>query len=93
MGRPVNNAVLAEKIDAMLKLSDTRDKRSDERHLENVTRMDEIRTDVKDIRVETKLTNGRLSKAETKIAIHQWALGIIGAGLLVWAGAWLSKVL
>jgi len=86
MGRPVNNAVLAEKIDAFIQ-------QSQERHGDNVSRMDEIRADVKEAVREAKLTNGRLQRAEVKIDIHSWALGLLGSGLLVWAGAWLSKVL
>lgn len=60
--------------------------RSDERHADNAKKLDEIIT-------QTTITNGRLRSAESTIAQHTWAFAAIGAGLLVWLGVWLTKVL
>ena len=75
----VSNAVLAEKIDAMVI-------ENGKQHFANVKRLDEIVA-------QTTLTNGRLRTAESNIAVHAWALGVMGAGALVWLGVWLAKVL
>lgn len=82
----VTNGELAAVLQGMDKILQALTKTGDERHKENRDRLDEL---VK----QATIANGRLRTAESAIAQHTWAFGAIGAGLLVWLGVWLTKVL
>jgi hypothetical protein len=75
----VTNAQIAERIDNLIA-------QSNERHAEN-------RATLTDIRTEVKVTNGRLRKAEASIAVHWWAISLIGAALLALFAALMAKVI
>lgn len=57
-------ALLAQKVDALIV-------RGDERHTQNVGRMEEIRVDVKEMKVEVTKTNGGIADAKLAIAEHE----------------------
>ena len=82
----VSNETLAEMIRGVESRARGIELKGDERHHDNVKRLEGILTQV-------TLTNGRLRTAENTIAQHTWAFAAIAAGALVWLGVWLTKVL
>jgi hypothetical protein len=74
----VTNAQIVERLDSLIA-------QSNERHAEN-------KETLGDIRAEVRTTNGRLRSAESAIAVHWWAISLIGAALLALFAALLAKV-
>ncbi len=45
-----------------------------------------------DVHAQTVLTNGRVNKHESAIAVLQWAVGLVGVAAIAIFGALLKKV-
>ena len=60
------------------------EKKFDERHEDNKERLNRILE-------QATLTNSRVNKAEQAIAVHWWAIGLIGAASLAAFGALVYK--
>ena len=46
-----------------------------------------------DVHEQTTITNGRVTKHDSAIAVLQWAVGLVGVAALAVFGALLAKVL